>query len=236
MTPEYFAAMRLLLDSAPSSTPLVEWPGDLVAGAYRAVEGECAMQQLNPLHLCRWAGKPGFACDGRSGFVRSTTTVQHGAQTLQRWQLEWDDGSGRLFEDTLLLAIHSDESFTLYDQHGNANQYVLEEAAWTDARFWPQPLAAGRYRAEEAPGDMVDLELLQIGDDTCLQTAYGITFLTQMQTHADGIIQAVTQWCYYDGREPASESVITLRITDQHSFTLANEEGVMAAYRWYARS
>lgn len=237
MTPEYFVAMQLLLDSEPVPPELVEWPGELVAGAYRCTSIGCAMPQLNPLHLCRWAGKPGLASEGRSGFVRSTMTVQHGEYALQRWQLEWDDGSGRLREDILILDVHSAETFTLYDQYGNANHYALQEAECTDARFWPHPLAEGRYKTDDrAQEGMAELELLQVVGDPGLQTAHGITCLTQMQTHADGSIHAITQWFYYDGREPALESSITLHITDAHHFTLTNEQGLSANYCWYAHS
>lgn len=235
MTPEYFAAMRLLLDSEPTPPEHVQWPGELVAGTYCCTSDCCAMPQLNPLALCRWAGKPGFASDGRSGFVRSTTTVQQGEHTLQCWQLDWDDGSGTVHEDTLWLDVHGDEAFTLYDQQGNANHYVLQEAEWVDERFWPEPLEAGHYRAEgPVPADMAQLELLPILDDPGLQTPSAITCLTQMIELSDGDISALTQWCYYDGREPASENRITLHIADAHHFTLTTEQGLSIDYCWDA--
>jgi hypothetical protein len=150
MHTEHFAALHLLLDTPTTPTALPSWPGTLPPGEYRSEDDNCALPQWQTLHLWRWAGAPGLANNGSSGYVRSTSRVQHGDQWRECWQVEWDDGSGRLDTTTLWLQIHSDACFTLCDAQGRANRYVLHAAeAAPEERFWPASLQPGHYIAQD---------------------------------------------------------------------------------------
>lgn len=221
--------MQLLLDAEPAPAEPVPWPADLTAGMYDCPSDPST---LCPLHLSRWAGQPGLSTEGASGYVRASQVVQQGVHTLWRWQVEWDDGSGTLRAQTLWLQVHSTSAFSLIDAQGLARDYVLQQADVDELRFWPAPLEAGHYRAQDtAPEGMEQLELLEVVDDAGLQTPSGITCLTQMQTLADGGIQANTQWFFYDDRAPEPESRITLHIADARHFTLTTAQGLRTRYR-----
>lgn len=234
MNAEHFAALRLLLDTQACPTAAPRWPGNLPAGEYRCPLAACAMPQLQTLHLCRWAGGPGLATDGSSGFVRTTGRVQHGDRTWECWQIEWDNGSGTLREETLWLDIDSDTRFTLCDAQGRANRYALYAAeAAPELRFWPEPLQPGHYLAQgPAAAQMTQLEWLDVMGEPLLQTPWGMTFLTQMQALDNGSILATVAWAHYDGSEPDSDSRIQLRIHDAQHFTLTDAQGTATAYRW----
>lgn len=234
MNAEHFAALRELLDTQPSPTPQPSWPGTLAPGEYRSPSEHCALPQWQTLHLCRWAGAPGLGSDGSSGFVRSTARVPHGNQGWECWQVDWDDGSGTLRATTLWLRIDSDTRFTLCDDQGRANRYVLHAAeAAPEARFWPEPLQPGHYLAQgPATAQMAQLEWLDVMGEPVWQTPWGISFLGQMQTLDDGHILATVAWEHYDGSASAGEQRIQLRVHDAQHFTLTDAQGTTTSYRW----
>jgi len=237
LNPEYFSTLREFLEPEPGHEPPEPpaWPGELREGCYHCAEADCQRPALNPLDLCEWAGAPGLTCTGVSGYVQASTEVEHLGQSMLRWELSWDDGSGGLRDETLWLHIDSDESFTLHDAQGRSNRYRLQQPAMRQAIFWPEPLLAGHYQASgPAPAGMQSLILLEFMDGPALQTAdaAAMTGLRCMQFQADGSLQATISWVWMDGSGVEPETQIALQIRDAEHFCLTDAQGQSTVYRW----